>query len=202
MSAVGRRLLLSAMGVAAAAAVGAAAVLVVVERPSACGVAASADIGGYLPPRDHLGRLRDAPLGEPALVYFGYTFCPDVCPLDVFNLSEAAHALDERGIAVAPVFVTVDPARDTVEVLADFVAPLHPRMLALTGSGDEIARAARSWRVYYARGEGEGEDYLMNHSAFTYLADADGEMVAHYAHNTPPSAIAESVACHDDEGSL
>ncbi len=197
-----QRTLLGLMGVAAAAAVGAAAALLVFDRPSSCGVAAAAEAGGYLPPRDHAGGLREEPLGEPALVYFGYTYCPDVCPLDVFNLSEAAHALDGMGVEVTPVFVTVDPERDTVETLRDFVAPLHPRMVALTGSAEEIARAARSWRVYYARGEGEGEDYLMNHSAYTYVADSEGGMVAHFAHNTAPAAMAETVACLAGEGSL
>lgn len=197
-----RRLLLGLMGVAAAVAVGASAALLVIDRPSPCGSTASADVGGYLPPRDQAGELREWPLGEPSLVYFGYTYCPDVCPLDVFNLSEAAHALDGLGVEVTPVFVTVDPERDTVKTLRDFVAPLHPRMLALTGSDEEIAQAARAWRVYYARGEGEGDDYLMNHSAFTYLADSKGEMVAHFAHDTAPAAMAETVACHAVEGDL
>ncbi len=180
--------------------------LLVLDDPETCGGTATADasIGGVLPPVEHTGRRRDpdAPLGEPALVYFGYTFCPDICPLDVSYMSDAGYELDERGIAVTPVFVTIDPARDTAETLADFVVPFHPRMLALTGSDAEIAAAAAAWRVYYARGEGEDEYYLMNHSAITYLADEDGDYVAHFSHGTPPDVIAEAVACHSRAGRI
>lgn len=202
-----RRTILALTGGVVAAALGAAAVFLVLDEPDSCGSAVAGgaeDIGGFLPPVLHTGEERDgdAPLGRPFLVYFGYTYCPDVCPLDVAYLSDATYELDALGLSVTPVFVTIDPERDSAKVLADFIAPFHPRMLGLSGVPEDIAESASAWRVYYARGEGEDDYYLMDHSAITYLADADNRYVAHFTHGTPPAAIAERVACHARAGRI
>ena len=196
--------LLAAAGAIAIVIVGVMIVTALVEPP-ACGSAAagSASIGGELPPVDHTGRRRNGPVSDsPLLVYFGYTYCPDICPMDVLRMSRAAYALDDAGIEVTPVFVTIDPNRDQPELLAEFVEALHPRMIALTGSEDEIAEAAEDWRIYYRRGEGEDEFYLMDHSTITYLADNDGQYLAHFTREASVQHMVDSVACLKDAGRI
>lgn len=129
-------------------------------------------IGGPFELTDQTGaRVTDAQVIDgPTLIYFGYTWCPDVCPFDVARMAEATEILEDRGVMVKPVFVTVDPARDTPETLAGFAAAHHPRMTALTGTEAEIDAAKRAFRVYAARSQGGDEEfYLVDHSTFTYL---------------------------------
>ena len=177
-----------------------------VREPAACGSSTVGDtsIGGDLPPVDHTGRRRaPGPVSDaPMLVYFGYTYCPDICPVDAVRMSSAAYALDEQGIEVTPVFVTIDPERDQPELLAEFVDALHPRMIGLTGNADEIAKAAEDWRIYYRRGDGPEEFYLMDHSTITYLADTDGQYLAHFTRDAPVEAMVESAACLRDAGRI
>jgi protein SCO1 len=105
----------------------------------------------------------------PTLIYFGYTFCPDVCPFDAARNADAVDLLAERGFAVKPVFITVDPERDTPEVLAEYTDWLHPDMLGLTGSPEQIRRAANAYKVYYAKADEDPEFYLVNHTVLSYL---------------------------------
>ena len=198
-------LLLTAAAGMLAAGVGIYAVVLGTQDPEPCSNARlGASLGGPLSLVDHAGAPHNtAAAGNgPTLVYFGYTYCPDVCPLDVARVSDAVHLLDQQGITVTPVFVTIDPARDTPEILQEFMEPFHPRMLGLTGSAEEIAAAAKAWRVYYAKASGDPENYLMDHSALTYLADREGAYVAHFSHATPPEAIVEGVACHARAGRI
>lgn len=136
-----------------------------------CGgtVVGGGSIGGPFTLVDQTGRtVSEAEvLAGPALVYFGYTFCPDVCPFDVARNADAVDLLAAQGLIVRPVFVTVDPARDTVEVLRDYAGYMHPELVALTGSEAQVDAAARAYRVYHQRGD--GEDYLVDHSTYTYL---------------------------------
>ncbi|WP_422075583.1 SCO family protein [Tranquillimonas rosea] len=109
-------------------------------------------------------------IDKPSLVYFGYTFCPDVCPFDAARNADAVELLAERGHEVKPVFVSVDPERDTPEILREFTDYMHPDMVGLTGSPEQVKAAANAYKVYYARQEGDDPDYyLMDHSVFTYL---------------------------------
>ena len=176
------------------------------REPAACGsaTAGSASIGGRLPPMDHTGTRRGSgPVSElPLLVYFGYTYCPDICPIDVLRMSRATYALDDAGIEVTPVFVTIDPERDQPEMLAEFVEAMHPRMIALTGSEDEVAEAAEDWRIYYRRGDGEDEFYLMDHSTITYFAEPDGRYLAHFTREATVEHMVASVACLKDAGRI
>lgn len=196
---------LAAAGAIATVIAGVMIVTALVEPP-ACGSAAagSASIGGRLPPVDHTGkRRRSGPVSDsPLLVYFGYTYCPDICPVDVLRMSRATYALDDAGIEITPVFVTIDPERDQPELLAEFVEALHPRMIALTGSEGEIAEAAEDWRIYFRRGEGEDEFYLMDHSTITYLADTDGQYLAHFTREASVQHMVDSVACLKDAGRI
>ena len=106
---------------------------------------------------------------EPTILYFGYTFCPDVCPLHVSRNANAVDMLDERGIQTTPVFISVDPNRDTPEVLTEFAEMIHPRMLAYTGSEEQIRAASKAFKTYYKKQESNDEYYLVDHSTITYL---------------------------------
>jgi protein SCO1/2 len=154
---------------------------------------AGVPIGGPFTLTDQNGVVRrDTDFrGKLMLVYFGYTYCPDACPTALNTMSQAIDLLGAQGDAVQPVFITVDPARDTVAQMKTYAANFHPRLEALTGTPDEIASAARAYRVYYAKAAGSGEDeYLMEHSGFVYLMGRDGKYLAHFG----PDATAETMA--------
>lgn len=162
-------------------------------------VAASADaFGGPFELTDHTGaRVTEADVIDgPTLLYFGYTWCPDVCPFDVARMAEATEILEERGLMVKPVFVTVDPERDDVASLSDFVEAHHPRMVGLTGTPEEIKTAATAWRVYFAKQGDEAEDYLVDHSTFTYLVDAEHGFLDVFRREAGSQELADQVACY------
>lgn len=156
-----------------------------------------ASIGGPFELTDHTGRRVTAAevIDGPALVYFGYTWCPDVCPVDVAIIAEAVELLDARGIAVKPVFITIDPARDDPESLRVFVEAMHPRMVGLTGSDADIATAAEAYKVYYEKAgdPAAAEDYLMSHTTFTYLMTPDG-LAALFRRGASAEEIADETA--------
>lgn len=139
--------------------------------------------------RDFAGKYR--------IMYFGYTFCPDVCPLDMQNIGAALRIVEKEqpavGARVVPVFVTIDPARDNPAVLRQFVAAFHPRMVGLTGTPDEIAKVAKEYAVYYARGKGSAGGYLMDHSRAAYLMAPDGKPLALLSQEGPPRKIADEI---------
>ena len=143
--------------------------------------------GAEVTERDFAGRYM--------LIYFGYTFCPDFCPLSLANMTQALDLLPpEQAGQVVPMFITVDPERDTVEQLAEYAPLFHPRLVALTGSPEAIKAAARAYRVYYTRaGDADSNDYLMDHSTFIYLMGPDGKYVRHFAHNATPEEIAAAI---------
>lgn len=151
------------------------------DRPPLAGAA----IGGPFALIDGDGRPRtdrDFP-GKWRIMYFGYTFCPDVCPTDVAaiagGLRKVAAADPDRAAAIVPVFVTVDPARDTPAVVKRFAAAFHPRMVGLTGSAEAVARAEKAYAVYARRGaDSPAGGYLMDHSRQAYLMAPDGSPVA------------------------
>jgi len=170
------------------------------QRFEACieGSVAGGSIGGQFELMDHRGQIvTDAQvLDQPALVYFGYTFCPDVCPMDVARNVVAVEILADAGLTVKPVFITIDPARDTVEYLADFVANNHPEMVGLTGTAEQIAKAARAYKVYYRKQPSQDEEYyLMDHSSFSYLMVPGFGFVDFLRSDLPPEVVADRVAC-------
>ena len=142
-------------------------------------------------------RVSDAQVfSKPSLVYFGYTFCPDVCPLDNLRNAEVAEALAEQGVDVQPVFVTVDARRDTPEVMAEFTESLDPRIIGLTGSQEEVAAVAKAWRVAFELLDQEDQEYyLVNHMTYTYLVLPGHGTVALFNRGTGAEEMATRTAC-------
>ena len=156
-----------------------------------------ATMGGPFTLTDQAGRRvseRDF-AGKYRLVYFGFTFCPDVCPTDLATIGAGLRRFEAsdpgRAARVQPIFITVDPARDTPEVLRRYVANFHPRLIGLTGSGAEIADVARRYRIFYERGEpNAGGGYNVNHSEMIILYGPQGEPIATIPHDQGAEAIA------------
>ena len=138
---------------------------------------------------------------EPSILYFGYTFCPDVCPLDTARNAAAVDILAERGHSVTPVFISVDPERDTPEVVGDFAANLHPKMVGLTGSPEQVKAASDAYRTFYnVRDAGEDEFYLVDHSTFSYLVLPEHGFVDFFRRDESPEAMADRVQCFIEAG--
>lgn len=137
---------------------------------------------------------------EPSILYFGYTFCPDVCPLDTARNAEAVDLLEERGKMVTPVFISVDPKRDTPEVVGDFAFNLHERMIGLTGSPEQVKAASQAYRTYFkAYDTAENDEfYLVDHSTFSYLVLPEHGFVEYFTRDVTPDQMAERVACFVD----
>lgn len=174
------------------------------DRYAACrasNVAGTASIGGPFTLIDEDGRSvtdRDV-LTTPSLVYFGYTFCPDVCPTDTARNAEAVDALEEQGYEVTPVFISVDPERDTPAVLKEWTDYLHPRMIGLTGTPENIAAVAKAYRTYYKVPEDRSDEYyLVDHMTQTYLMLPETGFVEFYNREMSAEEMASSVACFLD----
>jgi len=132
--------------------------------------------------------------GQFMLVYFGYTFCPDVCPTALNRNAEAMDVLGEEAEKVVPILITIDPERDTVAHMKEYAKFFHPRLVALTGSEEQVKAAAKAYRVFYAKVEEEGADpdnYLMDHTAITFMVGPDGQFVQHFSHDVTPEEMAE-----------
>lgn len=129
--------------------------------------------------------------GKLVLLYFGYTSCPDVCPTDLVAIGQALRELGDAAEEVQPLFVTLDPQRDTAAVLRGYVTAFHPSLVALTGTEDEIRRVATSFKVYYEKVELPGtKTYAIDHTAYTFLLDRRGRFVILFPPGTPAGRIA------------
>ncbi|MDE4175738.1 SCO family protein [Phaeobacter sp. PT47_59] len=135
---------------------------------------------------------------EPSLLYFGYTFCPDVCPLDVSRNAEAIDVLAERGYSVTPVFISIDPERDTPEVVGDFAYNMHEKMIGLTGSPEQIKAASQAYKTYYKKQDGDEEYYLVDHSTFAYLVLPEEGFVEFFRRDDTPEQVADKIGCFID----
>jgi cytochrome oxidase Cu insertion factor (SCO1/SenC/PrrC family) len=138
--------------------------------------------------------------GKPMLVYFGYTYCPDVCPTALHHMTQA---MEELGGAktIQPIFITIDPQRDTLDQFQSYAQNYHKDFVMLTGSQAEVDPAIKAYRVHAARASQEsGNDYLMDHSSLIYLMDKDGHYRAHFNHQTPPSEIVKRVRLYLEKG--
>jgi protein SCO1/2 len=142
--------------------------------------------------------------GEPTLIYFGYTYCPDICPTTLADVRRAKRALDEQGIDVNVLMVSVDPGRDTAEVLNRYLSNFDEDFVGMTADMQTMRQIGADYGLYVNKVEIEGTtaDYLIDHSAATYLVDSEGNLVMMYGYGIPPEVIAEDVQTLVEEGSV
>lgn len=157
-------------------------------------------IGGPFELVDHKGQpvTNDTYAGKYRLVFFGFTNCPDICPTELQVMGAALGALGDVAAKVQPLFVTVDPERDTPPVMAEYVALYHPGIVGLTGSPSQVEAVVKTYRAHFAKvqqGAGPG-DYTMDHSTYTYLMGPDGTFLTVFARGTPPAEMAEAIRTH------
>ena len=155
-------------------------------------------IGGPFTLVDHDGRtVTDADFrGRRMLVFFGYTYCPDVCPTTLSTITDALDLLGDQADRLARLFVTIDPARDRPEHMRAYVAHFHPAIIGLTGSAEQITDVAGAYRVFFAEVREDGadaDDYLMDHSTMVYLMDEDGRFDVHFTGSTSAEDMAAKI---------
>ena len=158
-------------------------------------VTGAALVGGPFTLTDQYGRrVSDGDFrGKLMLIYFGYTFCPDVCPTTLLDMTQAMDALSKDAEQVQPIFITVDPARDTQTALKEYLVNFHGSMLGLTGAAQEVQAAAKSYRVYYANASGKERDYLVDHTSIVYLMDRQGRYLTHFSANVRGEQMAAAI---------
>jgi protein SCO1/2 len=155
-----------------------------------------APVGGPFELTDQTGHRRtDADFqGKLVVIYFGYTYCPDVCPTELQSISLALDKLGAAAETIQPLFITVDPGRDTPARLADFVSSFHPRLIGLTGSLAEIRKTANAYRTFFAKnGVTTPDDYSVDHTGFIYLLGKDGRYLGFLPPGLAPDAIADAI---------
>ena len=160
--------------------------------------AQGAQIGGPFTLINHRGEpVTEATFsGRHMLIYFGYSFCPDICPTSLQTMAAAYDLLSaEEQAEVEPIFITIDPERDTVEAIADYVSLFHDDMIGLTGNVEQIDAAADAYRVYHAKNVvDEGSDeYFVDHSSFYYVMGPDGRYVTHFGHDATEEEMAAGI---------
>lgn len=163
--------------------------------------------GGPFTLTDHTGKTRTDKdfRGQFMLVYFGYTFCPDLCPTDLNTIGVALDQLPKaKANRIQPLFISVDPERDTQELLSQYVPHFHPRLIGMTGTEEQVAAVAKSYRVHRAKviiDSKAPEDYLINHGSLTYLMDPEGNFVTIFPHDTKPEKISAALKKYVAQGS-
>lgn len=169
------------------------------QAPTQQTYAGTADIGGPFALTTHEGLevTHETYEGQYTLVYFGYTFCPDVCPLGLMLMQDVMELLGPDANDIQPLFITVDPERDTPAILKDFIEPFHPRLIGLTGTAEAVSEVAEAYKMYYRRAEFEDVDgYGIDHMNIFYLMGPDGAYVAHFLSPTSPKDVAEAIRGH------
>lgn len=168
------------------------------QGPVVSQVSGTALVGGPFTMTDHTGkRVTEKDFaGKYMLMFFGYTNCPDVCPAELQVVTAAMEILGPKADKVAPLFVSVDPKRDTVQQMASYVSNFDKRIVGLTGSESDLREMAKAYRVYYAEAKDESSTagYSMDHSSVTYLMGPKGEFLAHFSFGTSPEDMAEGIA--------
>ncbi len=190
-----RRIAFAAIMLLAAAAIATYALMSGPRSPQSSGEAL---IGGPFTMVNHKGETvtEKTFAGKPMLLFFGYTWCPDVCPTELQVMAEALRQLGDRGRDIQPILVSVDPARDTPKVLGEYVVNFGEQFAGLTGTPEQVKAMADAYRVFYARVENKDtpDAYLMDHSSIIYLMGADGKFLKHFTYSTDAKALAEGLA--------
>ena len=190
-----RRIVVAALCLIMAAGLGA---YVLMQSPNRVLSTGEALVGGPFSLVNHNGEAvtEKTYLGSPTLLFFGFTFCPDVCPTELQVVTAALESLGSRADNIQPLFITIDPGRDTPEIMKQYVANFHPRFVGLTGNPEEIAAVAKAYRVYYAKVDSKSgpNDYLMDHSSIMYLMDKQGKFLKHFSYTTDAAALADEIA--------
>jgi protein SCO1/2 len=155
-------------------------------------------IGGKFELTDQNGNKfsSDQMRGHLSLIYFGFTYCPDICPTTLNKLSSVISTLEKYKIDIMPIFITIDPQRDTSSLLKEYLGHFHPKFIGLTGSDDDLKRVADLYKVFYTRSEASensGQNYMIDHSSFVYLMDKSGKYMKHFYMNTPEEEIVEYI---------
>ncbi len=131
--------------------------------------------------------------GAPTLVFFGFTNCPDICPTKLMEISEVLRAAGDKAGKVRALFITVDPARDTPDLLRSYLASFDPRIVGLTGTQDEVDAVVKAYRAYYKKVPTSSGDYTMDHTAIVYLMDRKGQFVGAFNIERPPQEAAKEL---------
>lgn len=157
-----------------------------------------ATVGGPFKLLDQDGKMRtDADYkGKYMVVYFGYSFCPDICPAALYNMTQAFQEMSQKELKdLAPLFITIDPQRDTISNLKTYIQNFHPSFTALTGSQGQIDKAVKAYRVYAkkAKPDGTSTEYLLDHSSIVYVMDRQGRFITSFNHQTEPEVIKKTL---------
>lgn len=165
------------------------------EAPKANDASVRGVYGGPFILMDHNGKTvtDDEYRGKAMLLTFGYTNCGDICPTMLQNMARVMDLLGDQAKEVQPLFITLDPSRDTPPKLRDYVAAFHPQLIGLTGPEPYVAAAARKYRIRYEKVPGANGDYSIDHTAVVFLMGKDGNFLERFPHNTAPEKIAERV---------
>ena len=165
------------------------------------GVSGNAKIGGTFNLLDHNGNFRTNSdfRGRFMLIYFGYSYCPDVCPTALQIMSTALQFLGKQAKSVQPIFITIDPKRDTPNHLKDYVKNFYPGIIALTGTQDLIKDVAKKYRIYFSQAtqdktKSNSDNYLLDHSSIVFLMGKDGKYITHFNHQTNAEVMAKIIS--------
>ena len=163
----------------------------------------AAGIGGPFSLVDHHGNevTEKTYAGKYLLVYFGYTYCPDVCPTELLVLGQTLDLLGDKAARIQALFITVDPERDTPEKLAEYLPDFHPDLIGLTGTAAEVKNVARAYRGYFRKSSGEATEgaYLVAHTSLVYFMDPAGEYVSHFVFGQGAETVARGIEKFLDE---
>jgi len=168
-----------------------------IEPAAGSGMAAGTNIGGPFTLVDHHGTpvTEQDYAGSYKLVFFGFTYCPDICPAELQKMASVLDTLGEDSLKIEPLFITVDPGRDTPDVMKQYVENFHPRITGLTGTKEQIKAAQDAYKVYAAQVKGdEVNGYMMNHSSFTFFLGPNGELIELFSSSDSASDIAATIA--------
>lgn len=160
------------------------------------GPVAGARVGGPFTLIDHVGAARDESMiaGRYAMIYFGFTYCPAICPTELQKMARAMDDAGPAGESIVPVFVSIDPERDTPEVMARYVAQFHPRLIGLTGTQEQVDVAAEAYKVFARKAEDPSlSEYTMDHTSYIYFIGPDGTLLGIYGLTSTPAEIAADI---------